>query len=105
MVLGASGPLGLGCAAHRHGHCDRDQERSTRLYDVFQLMSITKQLTTVVVLAVIERSLFSLNTKVSEIIPEFGAKGKQYHLLTHTSGMNPELPLGLSLAAISISRS
>ncbi len=82
------------------GHSDLANQRAAQTDDVFHLMSITKQLTTTIVLAAIEQGKFSLNTKVAEVIPEFAAKGKQnitvYHLLTHTSGMNPELPLSLA---------
>jgi CubicO group peptidase (beta-lactamase class C family) len=87
-------------ALHRAiGHSDLANGRKTRLDDVFHLMSITKQMTTVVVLQAIERGQFSLDTKIAEIIPEFGIKGKNnitvYHLLTHMSGMNEELPAAL----------
>jgi CubicO group peptidase (beta-lactamase class C family) len=82
------------------GHSDLANCRKTRLDDVFHLMSITKQMTTVVVLQAIERGLFSLDTKITEVIPEFGVKGKNnitvYHLLTHMSGMNEELPAALA---------
>lgn len=81
------------------GMSDKARGRATQVDDVFHLMSITKQLTTVVTLNAIEQGKFSLNTPVAEVIPEFGCKGKQnvtvYHLLTHTSGLNTELPLGL----------
>jgi CubicO group peptidase (beta-lactamase class C family) len=83
------------------GQTDKAKKRPAQKDDVFHLMSITKQLTTVVVLEAIERGDFTLTTKVSEIIPEFGIKGKQnitvWHLLTHTSGLNTELPLVLPL--------
>lgn len=76
-----------------------DKQRPTQLDDVFSLMSITKQFTTVLVLSVIEQGHFALNTRVADIIPEFGVKGKNnitvYQLLTHMSGMNPELPANL----------
>ncbi|RKZ11947.1 hypothetical protein DRQ32_04755 [bacterium] len=40
-------------------------------------------------------------TPVSEVIPEFGARGKQcitvQQMLTHQSGMNTEIPYGVSL--------
>lgn len=81
------------------GHSDLAAERLAQLDDVFHLMSITKQLTTVVALQAIEQGKFSLDTPVAELIPEFGVKGKQnitvYHLLTHMSGMNEELPASL----------
>ncbi len=79
------------------GHTDLANKRAAKKDDVFHLMSITKQLTTVVVLEAIERGDLALTTKVAEIIPEFGVKGKQnitvWHLLTHTSGLNTEIPL------------
>jgi CubicO group peptidase (beta-lactamase class C family) len=79
------------------GYSDRANNRTTKKDDVFHLMSITKQLTTTVVLAAIDRGDFTLTTPVCEIIPEFGSRGKQNitvkHLLTHTSGLNTELPL------------
>jgi len=81
------------------GYSDRDAGRDAQLDDVFHLMSITKQLTTVAVLRAIEAGKFALDTRVAEIIPEFGVKGKHnitvYHLLTHKSGMNEELPAAL----------
>jgi CubicO group peptidase (beta-lactamase class C family) len=78
------------------GYTDLANKRAAKKDDVFHLMSITKQLTTVVVLQAVDRGDFSLNTKVCEVIPEFGVKGKQNitvkHILTHMSGMNTELP-------------
>jgi len=78
------------------GHTDLANKRAARKDDVFHLMSVTKQLTAAIVLAAIDRGDFTLTTKVSEVIPEFGVKGKQNvtvgHLLTQTSGLNAELP-------------
>lgn len=87
-------------ALHRAiGESDRIQARPAHIDDVFHFMSITKQLTTVVVLNAIEQGKFTLDTPVAAVIPEFGCKGKQnvtvYHLLTHMSGLNTELPLAL----------
>jgi len=78
------------------GHTDLANKRPAAKDDVFHLMSVTKQLTSAVILAAIDRGDFTLTTKVSEVIPEFGVKGKQNvtvgHLLTQTSGLNTELP-------------
>ncbi len=78
------------------GHTDLANKRTAAKDDVFHLMSVTKQLTSAVILAAIDRGDFTLTTKVSEVIPEFGEKGKQNvtvaHLLTQTSGLNTELP-------------
>lgn len=81
------------------GKTDREKNRSAKLDDVFFIMSITKQITAVSVLMAIEQGKLTLNTRVSDIIPEFGKKGKQNvtvrHILTHTSGLNSEIPYGL----------
>ncbi|MEM3562452.1 MAG: serine hydrolase domain-containing protein [Candidatus Jordarchaeaceae archaeon] len=81
------------------GKTDLEKNRPAKVDDVFFIMSITKQLTTTRVLMDIEQGKFTLNTPICEIIPEFGIKGKQRvtvgHILTHTSGLNTELPFGL----------
>ncbi len=79
------------------GRTDVAKGRDADIGDVFHLMSITKQFTTLAVLASIDRGDLALTTQAREIIPEFGTKGKQkitvLHLLTHMSGLNTELPL------------
>ncbi len=83
------------------GSSDLANKRVTKKDDVFHLMSITKQLTASVVLQAIERGDFSLNTKVCDVVEGFGIKGKQnvtvWHLLTHMSGLNTELPFLLPM--------
>jgi CubicO group peptidase (beta-lactamase class C family) len=58
--------------------------------DVYVLMSLSKAFTAALVLRAIDQGRFGLDTRASEILPEFGARGKQratvYHLLTHTAG-------------------
>ena len=86
------------------GQTDLENERIASRDDVFFVMSITKQLTTATVLMRIDRGELNIMTPVAEIIPEFGIKGKQNitvkHLLTHTSGISPEMPPGLPLEQI-----
>ncbi len=86
------------------GHTDLERKRVADKDDVFFVMSITKQLTTATVLMRIDRGELSLTTRVAEIIPEFGIKGKQNitvkHLLTHTSGISGEMPSSLPLDQI-----
>ncbi len=86
------------------GLTELDKKRTARKDDVFFIMSITKQLTTTTVLSRIDRGELNLMTRVADIIPEFGIKGKQgvtvKHLLTHTSGISPELPPSLPLDQI-----
>ncbi len=83
------------------GKTDLEKNRQAKVDDVFFIMSITKQLTTTKVLMDIEQGKFTLNTPICEVIPEFGIKGKQKvtigHILTHTSGLNTELPFGLPI--------
>jgi CubicO group peptidase (beta-lactamase class C family) len=83
------------------GKTDKQNDREAKIDDIFFIMSITKQLTTTRVLMDVEEGKYSLTTPVSEIIPEFAIKGKQRvtlgHLLTHTSGLNTEIPFGLSV--------
>jgi len=83
------------------GRTELEGDRAARKDDVFFLMSVTKQLTTAMVLSRIDRGELLLTTPVAEVIPEFGVKGKQritvYHLLTHTSGIAGEMPPMLPL--------
>jgi CubicO group peptidase (beta-lactamase class C family) len=67
-----------------------------RTDDVFLIFSITKALTAAAVLIRVDRGELSLTTKVADIIPEFGCKGKQRitvaQLLSHTAGLSAGLP-------------
>lgn len=98
LIVGRGGAVVLHEAI---GLTDREKNRPAKKEDVFFVMSITKQLTTTTVLMRIDRGELSLTTPIAEIIPEFGIRGKQNitvkHLLTHTSGISPELPPGLPL--------
>lgn len=83
------------------GYNDLANKRKARIGDVFFIMSITKQFTAVRILMEVEKGKFQLNTPIAEVIPEFGIKGKQnitvWHILTHTSGLNTEIPFTLPL--------
>ena len=78
------------------GFAERASERRAKTDDVFHLFSVTKTFTAVTVMRRVDRGELQLTTPVAEIIPEFGAKGKQgitvAQLLTHTAGMPVELP-------------
>ncbi|MCZ7414009.1 MULTISPECIES: serine hydrolase domain-containing protein [unclassified Streptomyces] len=62
----------------------------------FDLASLTKLFTAVVAVQQLERGAFALDEPVAAHVPEFGAAGKGHitprQLLTHTSGLRPELP-------------
>ena len=81
------------------GKTDLEKGRQAKVDDVFFIMSITKKITAVRVLMDVEKGKFGLDTPVCEVIPEFRIKGKQQvtvrHVLTHTSGLNTELPYGI----------
>lgn len=64
---------------------------------VFDLASVSKLFTTLATAQQYERGTLRLDDPVARYVPEFGAAGKRHitlrHLLTHTSGLPPELPL------------
>ena len=73
--------------------------RETMTFDtVFDLASLTKVVaTTTSVMQLVETGRIRLSDRVTAFIPEFGRYGKSdvtiRHLLTHTSGLRPDLPL------------
>ncbi|MBB5956727.1 CubicO group peptidase (beta-lactamase class C family) [Saccharothrix tamanrassetensis] len=64
---------------------------------IFDLASISKLFTSIVVMREQERGKLDLNAPVARYLPEFGVNGKASitveQLLTHTSGLEPWLPL------------
>ncbi len=78
------------------GLSDLANGRAARLDDVYPVMSVSKSVTAVSVLARADRGDFMLTTPVAEIIPEFGILGKQRitiaQLLSHTGGMPSAFP-------------
>jgi|HubBroStandDraft_6_1064221.scaffolds.fasta_scaffold09930_7 CubicO group peptidase (beta-lactamase class C family) len=72
------------------GLADASHDRPSALDDLYMLMSVTKSMTALVVLQMVDRGLISLDTRVAEVIPEYGQRGKErvtvWHLLTHTGG-------------------
>jgi CubicO group peptidase (beta-lactamase class C family) len=70
---------------------------------LFLVASITKPVTAIAVMMLIERGLLTLDDRVAEFVPGFGQKGKSEvrirHLLTHTSGLPDMLPNNDSLRA------
>ncbi len=63
---------------------------------IFLVASVTKPVTATAVMLLVERGQIVLDDWVSDIIPEFGVRGKDKvrirHLLTHTSGLPDMLP-------------
>jgi len=67
---------------------------------VFDVASLTKVVsTTTLVILLVEEGRLGLDDPVTRYIPEFGRYGKQRisirHLLTHTSGLRPDLDLAV----------
>ncbi|MBI1237878.1 MAG: serine hydrolase [Alphaproteobacteria bacterium] len=81
---------------HADGFADRAAGRRLDLDTPIFSMSIGKQFAVAVVLNFVERGLLSLTTRVSDVIPAFGCRGKEdvqlWHLLTHTSGVITQIP-------------
>jgi CubicO group peptidase (beta-lactamase class C family) len=64
--------------------------------DVYLMMSLSKSFTAALVLRAIDHGRFTLDTRVAEILPDFGVRGKHRatvrHLLTHTAGTYAGFP-------------
>jgi CubicO group peptidase (beta-lactamase class C family) len=82
--------------ASTQGFADRAKGRALAANDVFLTFSIAKQFTHALVLAAIDRGELGLMTRVAEVLPEFGCRGKEsatvFHILTHTAGLPLKLP-------------
>jgi CubicO group peptidase (beta-lactamase class C family) len=79
------------------GFADRAKNRKLGQDDVFLTFSIAKQFTHALILNRIDRGELALTTRVADVIPEFGCRGKQridiFHVLTHTGGLPLKLPM------------
>ncbi len=79
-----------------HGFADRATGRRLGRDAVFVTMSVGKQFTNAAVLSFVERGLLRLHQPVAEVLPGFGALGKErvtlFQLLTHTSGVTAAIP-------------
>ena len=90
------------------GQADLAAGRALEADAVFATMSVAKQFTNVLALALVERGLLKLHAPVAELIPAFGTLGKErvnlYHLLTHTSGVLSAIPPVRAEVLINIER-
>src|SRR3984885_12027423 len=88
ILVARHGKIGLHEAIGYARFSDRQPMRKDK---VFNLFSVTKAFTNVLVFRAIERGSLALTTKVSAVIPEFSGGLRQhipfYHLLTHSSGL------------------
>jgi CubicO group peptidase (beta-lactamase class C family) len=75
----------------------RDRRVPMRPDTIFDLASLTKLFTSIAVMQLVERGEVDLTAPVAHYLPEFAVNGKQHitveQLLTHTSGLQPDLKL------------
>jgi CubicO group peptidase (beta-lactamase class C family) len=87
VIVARHGIIGLHEAI---GFADRTANRPCRIDDVFNILSVTKAFTDVIVLSLIERGELALTTRVADLVPEFKGKSKEtvtvFNLITHTAG-------------------
>lgn len=79
------------------GYSDKRKGRVAKTDDVLPVMSLTKQLVAGAVFRFIDRGQLALTTRVAEVIPEFGKRGKERvtirQLLSHQAGLAMQHPL------------
>jgi CubicO group peptidase (beta-lactamase class C family) len=79
------------------GYSDKRNGRKAQTDDVLPVMSLTKQLTAATLFRFIDRGQVALTTRIAEIIPEFGQKGKERvtirEALSHQAGLPMQHPL------------
>ncbi|MEY4760750.1 MAG: hypothetical protein RLZZ200_606 [Pseudomonadota bacterium] len=72
------------------GAADAEQSRPLAKDSVFNIFSVTKAFTNLLVMQAIERGQFALTTPISELVPEFKGHGREkvliWHLLSHQAG-------------------
>jgi CubicO group peptidase (beta-lactamase class C family) len=87
IIVARHGVIGLHKAV---GFSNRSANRLLRIDDVFNILSVSKAFTDVIILSLIERGELALTTRVGEIVPELNARAKEivtvFNLLTHTAG-------------------
>ncbi len=88
IVVARRGEIGLQMAIGQHRS---DDPTPLRTDSVFNLLSVTKAFTNVLMLRAIELGRFAFTTKISSVIPEFSGHPREnitvYHLMTHMSGL------------------
>jgi CubicO group peptidase (beta-lactamase class C family) len=87
VIVARNGKIGLHEAI---GYADRSANRLLQINDIFNILSVTKSFTDVILLSLVERGELALTTRVTDIIPEFRGGVKDtitvFHLMTHTAG-------------------
>ncbi|EWC59487.1 Beta-lactamase (Cephalosporinase) [Actinokineospora spheciospongiae] len=74
-----------------------EQQVPVRADTVFDLASVSKLFTSLAVMCLVEDGRLKVDRRVAGYLPEFGVNGKEQitvrQLLTHTSGLEPFIPL------------
>jgi CubicO group peptidase (beta-lactamase class C family) len=74
-----------------------DQQIPMRTDTIFDMASVSKLFTSIVVMQLVEKGKVGLDTPIASYVPEFGENGKQAitvrQALTHTTGLPSWLPL------------
>jgi CubicO group peptidase (beta-lactamase class C family) len=95
VIVARHGVIGIHEAV---GFANRAAKRPLRNDSVFNILSVTKAFTDVIILSLIERGELALTTRVGDIVPELNPKVKEivtvFHLITHTAG-SPQVILPL----------
>ncbi|MET0280006.1 MAG: serine hydrolase domain-containing protein [Steroidobacteraceae bacterium] len=72
------------------GAADAEQSRPLALDSVFNIFSVTKAFTNLLVLRAVEQGRFELTTPIASLLPEFSGRGREkilvWHLLSHQAG-------------------
>jgi CubicO group peptidase (beta-lactamase class C family) len=72
------------------GASDAEQSKPLAMDSVFNIFSVTKAFTNLLVLQAIEQGRIALTTPISQLIPEFTGRGREkiqmWHLLSHQAG-------------------
>ena len=88
VLVARNGRVGLHQSIGKHRS---DDPRPLRADSVFNLLSVTKAFTNVLMLRAIEQGRFALTTKVSSLVPAFSGKPREditvYNLMTHMTGL------------------
>jgi len=79
-----------------YGQADREAGRAMKEDAIFRLASISKPIATAAAMAMIEKGKFTLDTPVTDFLPDFKPKSPDgstpvitiRHLLTHTAGLS-----------------
>jgi CubicO group peptidase (beta-lactamase class C family) len=76
--------------AHAYGRADLENQVAAQPRTNYRLASLTKQFTAMAIMILIEQGQLRLDTRLTDVFPDFPAYGKQItirHLLGHQSGL------------------